>query len=354
MARENFKRPVKNMLASRAGNRCPYPGCTNPTTGPSGDDAIATAGMACHIYPASGKGPRASLPLPPGVSRTGLKNGVWMCWTHGRIIDQDDGRFSPSTLVAYRLRAEEVAAEEFYGIAVSPSPRLLVCHTATIPVNIGGADWEQRLNTTWRDDLHNALSDGGVSAAWGADAQHAVWMVFAEMIRNTIEHGSGSDILVETDRNTAEIFIRDEQFGIEQLLSQSQPGGGAESLVPFRQDLGERLEISAESTDDGTYIRVNARVSASPLDPCSVQLERSELTTPQLLDLQGCSIVHIYAPERLMLSDRWIVPTAVTAALKIGARVAVHHRREQTFLVQNSVKQKFQNELNQIEFREIE
>ncbi|WP_445996050.1 hypothetical protein ACUWEX_09290 [Okibacterium fritillariae] len=237
---------------------------------------------------------------------------------------------------------------------MSLGSRFLVRHSATIHVLNNAEAWDDRLRLTWREDLANALTDGGVLAVWGEEAEHAVWMLFAEMIRNTLEHGSGSGIFITTNHNTAEVFIQDEEFGFEQLRSQSRPGGGAKSLEAFAHDLGERFEVNAEVHDGGIYIRVCARAYASPFDPCSVQLEHEELNDAQLDELEGCSTVHVYAPERLMLSDGWVVPNAVQEVFKLGARVVVHHRRVQGALVQDEVRRQFQDKMDLVAFAEIE
>lgn len=67
-------------------------------------------GHACHIYPASGSGPRSAL-TPPGFDLGSLDNAIWMCETHASLIDKDGG-FPYPPLVLFKLRdqAEKRAA----------------------------------------------------------------------------------------------------------------------------------------------------------------------------------------------------------------------------------------------------
>src|SRR4051812_46714820 len=107
--RDDFSDSTKRTLAARAGFCCSYPTCGRPTVGPSdeGVAAVSSIGMACHIVAAAG-GPQARRVVPtltPG-ERASADNGIWMCYTHGRLVDTDETRFSIEMLRQWRAIAE--------------------------------------------------------------------------------------------------------------------------------------------------------------------------------------------------------------------------------------------------------
>lgn len=88
--RDDFMPDTKEKLAARAGYRCSFPGCRVLTIGPSseGPDATSSVGMACHISAASaGPGARRYRPDMSPEDRRSISNGIWMCYTHGKLID---------------------------------------------------------------------------------------------------------------------------------------------------------------------------------------------------------------------------------------------------------------------------
>lgn len=64
--------------------------------------------MACHISAAS-SGSGARRYSSDDENRKSISNGIWMCYTHGKLIDNDENRFSISMLMDWKKIAEEVA-----------------------------------------------------------------------------------------------------------------------------------------------------------------------------------------------------------------------------------------------------
>lgn len=111
--RINFPQATKLALAKRAGFHCSYPACLIPTTGPTvsddGDDSAAGIAIAAHIYPASENGPRKNI----GITQQQIKdvsNGIWLCRTHGAMIDDFQSDF-PAEKVIEMKRVREFAQE---------------------------------------------------------------------------------------------------------------------------------------------------------------------------------------------------------------------------------------------------
>lgn len=124
----NFSTRVRDDLAKRAGHRCSFPECDKYTVGPSGasEDLSIASGWACHIYPASSRGPRGDL-APSGVDLHEIQNGIWMCETHGSLIDKNNGiDFSPQKLQKWKKNAENAARLRQLGLSPIPAIDALV------------------------------------------------------------------------------------------------------------------------------------------------------------------------------------------------------------------------------------
>jgi hypothetical protein len=110
--RIEFTQAIKQIVAERAGHHCSFRDCNSSTIGPNPGNSRSSIrnGHACHIYPASGSGPRSAL-TPPDFDLGSLENAIWMCETHASLIDKDGG-FPYPPLVLFKLRdqAENRAA----------------------------------------------------------------------------------------------------------------------------------------------------------------------------------------------------------------------------------------------------
>ncbi|MEH6498297.1 MAG: HNH endonuclease signature motif containing protein [Pseudoalteromonas distincta] len=109
--RINFSPDTKLKLAKSAGFYCSYPGCLIPTTGQTvddeGKDSAAGIAVAAHIYPASKNGPRKRDGLTPEQIRD-ISNGIWLCRTHGTLIDDFQDKF-PAERVIEMKKVREFA-----------------------------------------------------------------------------------------------------------------------------------------------------------------------------------------------------------------------------------------------------
>ena len=108
--RDEFTKGVKDVLAHRAGYRCSRPDCRASTAGPSweGVDQKSNVGVAAHITAAAPGGPRYDASLS-AEDRRSVANGIWLCQTHAKEVDDDADAFSPAKLRAWKEHAEEYA-----------------------------------------------------------------------------------------------------------------------------------------------------------------------------------------------------------------------------------------------------
>lgn len=117
MVRDGFSRVVIDRLAKRAGMKCSYPDCRMPTAGPDGDGGVTNVGVAAHISAASPGGPRFDETLT-SEQRSEIANGIWLCQTHAKLIDDDELTYTLGMLHEWKEIAEHMAALETRGYAV--------------------------------------------------------------------------------------------------------------------------------------------------------------------------------------------------------------------------------------------
>lgn len=106
--------------------KCSCPDCRIPTAGPDGDGGVTNTGVAAHISAASPGGPRYSEDLTSEM-RSDISNGIWLCQTHAKLIDDDEFTYTPGVLRDWRDTAEHMAALEAKGFAVrraNPFPEI--------------------------------------------------------------------------------------------------------------------------------------------------------------------------------------------------------------------------------------
>jgi len=119
-----FESKVRNIIATRAGYRCSFPGCDESTIGPgAGPDDIERKGVAAHIFSASSgtKAPRGTGGLS-SEERAKAANGLWLCEDHGKIVDSEKGKNYPATLLqGWKALQEYRIAREVQKVPVGKS-----------------------------------------------------------------------------------------------------------------------------------------------------------------------------------------------------------------------------------------
>lgn len=107
--RDDFSEDTKRVIAARAGGHCSNPNCGAPTSGPQEDASRSlNVGVAAHITAASTGGPRFNATLS-SEQRRHADNGVWLCQTCAKLVDNDEARFPEKVLSAWKLLAEHEA-----------------------------------------------------------------------------------------------------------------------------------------------------------------------------------------------------------------------------------------------------
>ena len=107
--RDEFSVGTKELLAKRVGYRCSNPECRQPTSGPQEDPAkVINIGVAAHITGASPDGPRYD-PSLNSEERCSANNGIWLCQTCGKLVDNDQSRYTVAALREWKRIAELAA-----------------------------------------------------------------------------------------------------------------------------------------------------------------------------------------------------------------------------------------------------
>lgn len=127
--RDDFPMAVKELLAKRVASECSSPGCGQVTIGPQVDPAgVVNLGVAAHITAASPGGPRYDPSLTEDERRSHT-NGIWLCQTCAKLVDNDVLRYPADVLREWKVFAEGRAARNLEGrgrapISASPFDRL--------------------------------------------------------------------------------------------------------------------------------------------------------------------------------------------------------------------------------------
>ena len=117
MGRDNFRKESVERLAKRVGIKCSCPECRLPTAGPDIEDGVTNVGVAAHITAASPGGPRYDSTLNQEM-RSGIGNGIWLCQTHAKLIDDDELTYTVALLREWKETAERMAWLEARGFAI--------------------------------------------------------------------------------------------------------------------------------------------------------------------------------------------------------------------------------------------
>ncbi len=107
--RDDFSYKTKEALARRVGVHCSNPNCAKLTSGPQIDPQKAlNIGVAAHITAASEGGARFDHNLTK-AERKSIANGIWLCQSCAKLVDNDAVRYTVDLLRKWKLLAEESA-----------------------------------------------------------------------------------------------------------------------------------------------------------------------------------------------------------------------------------------------------
>lgn len=301
MRPDDFSPTVKQRLAQRVAYRCSTPSCRAATSGPSDSrsSGASNVGVAAHIHAASEGGAR----YDPGQSsdeRRSFENGIWLCQTHGKLIDDDEVRFSDTLLVQWKRLAEERAARE---LGESGS-RVPLAERGTVSLGRELAPNPEKL----RLEVDEFLTDIGGRTAWGSQYE-LVRMVLYELAINAVQHGGATKVAMASSEGTVSLEADSEAFSHTRL---SGAGGGAVAVAHVSESSNGAFSLRFQQTDEGgRWMVIDEVIAGGANTPCSVApcspREFPDAETVKQLDrLAGCEHVHVY-PGKLWSYSDWFM-----------------------------------------------
>lgn len=122
--RDNFSAKTKKALAEKAGHVCSYPQCRIKTHASNSNTKSSSydVGQAAHITAAAPGGPRYDATLT-SKERSDESNGIWLCYTHAKLIDSVAHDFSKETLRTWKKQHEKDVNEGRFNAANTKSSR---------------------------------------------------------------------------------------------------------------------------------------------------------------------------------------------------------------------------------------
>src|SRR5207248_10879375 len=147
--------------------------------------------------------------------RASRQNGIWLCQTHAKLVDDNAGRYPRQLLLAWKGAAEE-RAREAQGrptLKDAGGSRRLVPFHATLKGS------RQELQS----DVERFLVDIGAPVAWGHHYD-LVRMVIYEIALNAVEHGASPTVELESKAGVVVIRDAGTRFGLEELRAGGRGG----------------------------------------------------------------------------------------------------------------------------------
>lgn len=240
-----------------------------PTTGPSSESRLGVSriGMACHIYAAAdGPAARRVDQTRSMAELKAIENGVWMCYTHGKLIDTDECTYSPELLKDWRDLAERRAhlRLEFSG-AVDLS------RVASLPLARAKMDL---LEPDTGHRIEGFLRASAMAQSWGNDEALGTRDLLIELARNALTHGRATGIRLEATVDSIHLSDDGQVFPLKELLRSAGKRGGAAALEAI-STMHDQLVVFHRATENGNLVTIT-RIEMSPespaLSPCSFTL----------------------------------------------------------------------------------
>lgn len=305
--RDNFLKTIKRILCDRAGSKCSFPGCNSPTTGPSDESylKVDSTGMACHIFAAAaGKGAKRYNPNMSPEERRSAENGIWMCYKHGKQIDNDECRFSSDTLIKWKAVAEKKAQlEHELGRSIDAEPYLLT--------SLGLANNEISLdsaNGTENRLIGDALKFSCAYALWGEGIVSYIRGYLIERTRNAFLHGGATFVKIEIEANKVTLIDDGDEFDHHDLLKHPKARGGAETKRRLINKYGNNIICITQRNNDENKSTISLLTNKNiikDITPCTIELscEIAFIEEYKLDVFETCSEVYITIPDYFGLSD---------------------------------------------------
>lgn len=302
MPRDDFSQAMAAVISKRAGLRCAFPSCGAATIGPSEASASATSsvGVAAHITAAARGGPRYDPSLTP-EERSAPTNGIWMCATHGKLIDTDAVSFPVQTLLAWKEEVER-RAKSSIGVPLGPK-------SPDDPLLNQLIEFSEISNVN--QSIGVLVDKSGAPVSLGEQPAYAIRDLLIEQAKNAFKHGGADKISVSIEARRISLSDNGGYFALEDVLKSPQGRGGKHAIQAMEQHQNLML----------VYERIGSinRMTVTPLahlphnavaSPCTLTLTVQHLTEMHHWDatpFSKCGKVYVNLPPYLTLSDVYML-----------------------------------------------
>lgn len=276
--------------------------------------------MACHIFAAS-DGPSARrVATDNSIDLTDISNGVWMCYTHGKMIDGDECRYKPETLANWRRIAEL---------------RAKIAHeTGSNPTSLQIYDVETRLSpdtllVSSLDQVASAVCEFyqtiGAVDIWGRSTALEMGTFCTEFVSNAFSYGDATTCTLSSINNSVAITLDGKSFSPSDLSASTNRRGGARSyldlqtkhpncLVSYEVGTLNTLRITVANSNNDVHEFTRCFVDVQPTGDADLLLSRLD-------SFESCSTIYITSESGFVHSHIHYYDSFVKAALAKGKRV---------------------------------
>jgi len=326
MSRDEFANSTKEQLARRAGYRCSFPECGVPAFGPSqeGSNRTTNVGTACHIAAASGgPGARRFVSTMTPRERMHIDNGIWMCRTHGKLIDDDETRFTIAILKRWKEIAEEVARIMMekncdYNKAIQLS-KFNELAPESIRINIGGAE---------NEIIGNFINDCCIGIAWGRSIGLKIRDFMIEHVRNAFQHGMADEVTISASDNKVIITDNGSQFNPKSLVSRNLNSGGTLAVKEIFKETNSGIILTPQRINDINILaigKISHLQDIQTLTPCTHYITFQEFVTGDIeFSIQeSCTELYVILPNYISPSDIGLLNRTLFEAEKISKPITL-------------------------------
>lgn len=326
--RDDFSPSVKEQLAKRVGYFCSFPDCGTITIGPSEEksDGTSSIGMACHISSASPGGRRYNSAMTH-EERKEITNGIWMCFKHGKLIDNDENRFTIDILKKWKEIAEGLAKFMLDTGCAYEKSLSKYRFTPLVPNHL-----DIDSNGNENEIIGDAIFDSCIHIAWGNEIAVGLRDFIIEYTRNAFYHGKASSVKIDIKENKIFIIDNGSYFNPRLLLQYNSRSGGVASLEFLFSRFFDKLIFGYERIGDLNILTLSIIDSAQrifEITPCSIQMKLSDIKSGsfKINVRETCNEIFIVFPKYFTLSD--------VAILRKLNTCFYNEKRQLVFIIEN-------------------
>ncbi|MFB3302662.1 hypothetical protein [Pseudomonas sp. AMR01] len=246
--------------------------------------------------------------------RRNVKNGIWMCFKHGKQIDNDECRFTSELLFKWKEVAERKAQiEQELGRALSKdSRRLLHIGLPKHMIKIATANGSENAL------IGDALRDSCASAIWGENLIGYVRDYLIERTRNAFKHGGATEVKIEVSAKQIVLIDDGDKFDHLELLNSNRARGGAASKKKLLEKYSNEVVSVVRRVGDHNFSTFSLLVDADELaqvTPCTIELRYGMEESPNfnLEIFESCSHIYVTLPRYFSTSDLYWLHTILPA-----------------------------------------